>query len=316
MRLQKKILLTSICLATFATTNLYATTVAEATKLTSQEKYDNKKMLISNLDLLFPYPTKITVGSVSQDKSGSLVATDIMIISSDPKNPNISINKATFEGLKAGQTVKNDFHIKIEGLSIANLATAVANSNVVSSNTDPKDLANNQGLFAILMNSIGQALYNLDINYNYNYNNSTIDFVLNSTIDKKTFIKTNAKLKDIDLSGTSVDMDFLAALMTKCMNSKIQNLSFDANFSEVLKEITDKYLGKEYKQNPILDFNGELGKKSGELVLNFDGKLGVNNYGKYNIIIDGIDLNDSTINQIIDGASKALDNAYVKSNTR
>ncbi|MEY8702380.1 hypothetical protein AB4F11_05135, partial [Francisella philomiragia] len=294
MRLQKKILLTSLCLATLATTNLYATTATEATKLTSQEKYDNKEMLISNLDSLFPYPTKITVGSVSQDKNGSLVATDIMIISTDPKNPNISINKASFEGLKAGQTVKNDFHIKIEGLSIANLATAVANSNVVSSNADPKDLANNQGIFAILMNSIGQALYNLDINYNYN--NSTIDFVLNSTIDKKTFIKTNAKLKGIDLSGTSVDMDFLAALMTECMNSKIQNLSFDANFSEVLKEITNKYLGKEYKQDPVLDFNGELGKKSGELVLNFDGKLGANNYGKYNIIIDGIDLNDSTLN--------------------
>ncbi|KFJ42190.1 hypothetical protein IBE48_06820 [Francisella philomiragia] len=313
MRLQKKILLTSLCLATFATTNLYATTATEATKLTSQEKYDNKEMLISNLDSLFPYPTKITVGSVSQDKSGSLVATDIMIISNDPKNPNISINKATFAGLKAGQTVKNDFNIKIEGLSVANLATAVANSNVVSSNTDPKDLANNQGLFAIMMNTVGQAIYNLDINYDYS--NSTISFALNSTISKKTFIKTNAKLKDIDLSGTSVDMDFLAALMTECMNSKIQNLSFDANFSEVLKEITDKYLGKEYKQDPILDFNGELGKKSGELTLNFDGKLGANNYGKYNIVIDGVDLNDSTINQIIDGTSKALDNAYVKSNT-
>lgn len=183
MRLQKKILLTSLCLATFATTNLYATTATGATKLTSQEKYDNKEMLISNLDSLFPYPTKITVGSVSQDKSGSLVATDIMIISNDPKNPNISINKATFAGLKAGQTVKNNFNIKIEGLSVANLATAVANSNVVSSNTDPKDLANNQGLFAIMMNTVGQAIYNLDINYDYT--NSTISFALNSTIGKK-----------------------------------------------------------------------------------------------------------------------------------
>ncbi|QWU98855.1 hypothetical protein [Francisella salimarina] len=313
MRLQKKILLTSLCMATFIATNLYAATDAQVSKLTSQEKFDNKEMLISNLDSLFAYQTKITVGNVSQDKNGNLVATDIWIISSDSKNPNISINKAIFEGLKAGETVKNSFHIKIEGLSVANLATAVANSNVVSSKTDPKDLANNQGPFAIIMNDVGQGIYNLDINYDYD--ESTINFVLNSTIGKKTFIKADAKLKDIDLSGTEVDMDFLASLVTECMNSKIQNLSFDANFSEVLKEVTSKYLGKKYKQDPVLDINGKLGNKPGELVLNLDGKLGTNNYGKYNIVIEGIDLDSGSINEIIDGTGKALDNAYVQSNT-
>ncbi|WP_150464555.1 hypothetical protein [Francisella sp. XLW-1] len=313
MRLQKKILLTSLCMATFIATNLYAATDAQVSKLTSQEKFDNKEMLISNLDSLFAYQTKITVGNVSQDKNGNLVATDIWIISSDSKNPNISINRAIFEGLKAGETVKNSFHIKIEGLSVANLATAVANSNVVSSKTDPKDLANNQGPFAIIMNDVGQGIYNLDINYDYD--ESTINFVLNSTIGKKTFIKADAKLKDIDLSGTEVDMDFLASLVTECMNSKIQNLSFDANFSEVLKEVTSKYLGKKYKQDPVLDINGKLGNKPGELVLNLDGKLGTNNYGKYNIVIEGIDLDSGSINEIIDGTGKALDNAYVQSNT-
>lgn len=313
MRLQKKILLTSLCMATFIATNLYAATDAQVSKLTSQEKFDNKEMLISNLDSLFAYQTKITVGNVSQDKNGNLVATDIWIISSDSKNPNISINKAIFEGLKAGESVKNSFHIKIEGLSVANLATAVANSNVVSSKTDPKDLANNQGPFAIIMNDVGQGIYNLDINYDYD--ESTINFVLNSTIGKKTFIKADAKLKDIDLSGTKVDMDFLASLVTECMNSKIQNLSFDANFSEVLKEVTSKYLGKKYKQDPVLDINGKLGNKPGELVLNLDGKLGTNNYGKYNIVIEGIDIDSGSINEIIDGTGKALDNAYVQSNT-
>ncbi|AEI35880.1 hypothetical protein [Francisella salina] len=313
MRLQKKILLTSLCMATFIATNLYAATDAQVSKLTSQEKFDNKEMLISNLDSLFAYQTKITVGNVSQDKNGNLVATDIWIISSDSKNPNISINKAIFEGLKAGEAVKNSFHIKIEGLSVANLATAVANSNVVSSKTDPKDLADNQGPFAIIMNDVGQGIYNLDINYDYD--ESTINFVLNSTIGKKTFIKADAKLKDIDLSGTEVDMDFLASLVTECMNSKIQNLSFDANFSEVLKEVTSKYLGKKYKQDPVLDINGKLGNKPGELVLNLDGKLGTNNYGKYNIVIEGIDLDSGSINEIIDGTGKALDNAYVQSNT-
>ncbi|QEO57358.1 hypothetical protein [Francisella marina] len=313
MRLQKKILLTSLCMATFIATNLYAATDAQVSKLTSQEKFDNKEMLISNLDSLFAYQTKITVGNVSQDKNGNLVATDIWIISSDSKNPNISINKAIFEGLKAGETVKNSFHIKIEGLSVANLATAVANSNVVSSKTDPKDLANNQGPFAIIMNDVGQGIYNLDINYDYD--ESTINFVLNSTIGKKTFIKADAKLKDIDLSGTEVDMDFLASLVTECMNSKIQNLSFDANFSEVLKEVTSKYLGKKYKQDPVLDINGKLGNKPGELVLNLDGKLGTNNYGKYNIVIEGIDLDSASINEIVDGTGKALDNAYVQSNS-
>ncbi|MEY8765736.1 MULTISPECIES: hypothetical protein [Francisella] len=313
MRLQKKILLTSLCMTTFIATNLYAATDAQVSKLTSQEKFDNKEMLISNLDSLFAYQTKITVGNVSQDKNGNLVATDIWIISSDSKNPNISINKAIFEGLKAGEAVKNSFHIKIEGLSVANLATAVANSNVVSSKTDPKDLADNQGPFAIIMNDVGQGIYNLDINYDYD--ESTINFVLNSTIGKKTFIKADAKLKDIDLSGTEVDMDFLASLVTECMNSKIQNLSFDANFSEVLKEVTSKYLGKKYKQDPVLDINGKLGNKPGELVLNLDGKLGTNNYGKYNIVIEGIDLDSGSINEIIDGTGKALDNAYVQSNT-
>ena len=50
-------------------------------------------MLKSNLDSLFPYQTQITIGEINQDDKGSVVASDILIMSSDSKNPNLTINK-------------------------------------------------------------------------------------------------------------------------------------------------------------------------------------------------------------------------------
>ena len=313
MRLQKKFLLTSICTATLATVNLYAAPTTNTQQLSSQQQDNIKSMLKSNLDSLFPYQTQITIGEINQDDKGNVVASDILIMSSDSKNPNLTINKIIFKGLYANQAIKNNFTIKVEGLSIANLAAAVANSNLVSGEVDPKQLAENQGLFSIAMTSLGQAIYNLEINYNYN--NSTINYSLDSKINNKPLLKASAKLKDIDLPNTNVNTDFLATLLSESMDAKIKAVEFDANFLEVLKDITNKYLGKDYKRTPILDINTKLGKNPGQLMLKVDGKLGSQNYAKYNIVINGVNLANTTINDIVAGSSNALDNAYIQSNT-
>ena len=112
------------------------------------------------------------------------------------------------------------------------------------------------------MNTIGKGVYNLDIDYDHS--DSTLKFDLNSTVNKKPFVKEDFELTSFDLSDTTFDNDFLASLKNKGMSSKIKDLDFDANFTEVLKEITLQYLGKDYKQTPNLDINGSLGKKSGE----------------------------------------------------
>ncbi|MBK2242687.1 hypothetical protein [Francisella tularensis] len=314
MRLRKIFLLTSICTATLATVNLYATpTTTNIQQLSSQQQDRIRSMLKSNLDSLFPYQTQITIGKIDQDNKGTVVASNILIMSNDSENPNLTINKLIFKGLHANQAINNNFTIKVEGLSIANLAAAVANSNLVSSEVDPKQLADNQGLFSIAMNSLGQTIYNLEINYNYN--NSTIDYSLDSTINNKPLLKAAAQLTDIDLSNTNVNTDFLATLLNESMSAKIKTLEFDANFSEVLRDITNKYLGKDYKQTPILNIKAQLGKNPDQLMLNVDGKLGSQNYAKYNIIINGINLASSTINDIVAGSSNALDNAYIQSST-
>ncbi|MDE4974377.1 hypothetical protein NAI33_12480, partial [Francisella tularensis subsp. holarctica] len=72
------------------------------------------------------------------------------------------------------------------------------------------------------------------------------------------------------------------------MSAKIKTLEFDANFSEVLRQITNKYLGKDYKQTPILNIKAQLGQNPDQLMLNVDGKLGSQNYDTYHIIINGI----------------------------
>ncbi|APC91161.1 MULTISPECIES: hypothetical protein [Francisella] len=312
MSLQKIFLLTSICTATFATVNLYAAPTTNTQQLSVQQQDNIKSMLKSNLDSLFPYQTQITIGKISQDDKGNVVASNILIMSSDSKNPNLTINKLIFKGLYANGFKEKIVNIKVEGLSIANLAAAVANSNLVSAEVDPKQLADNQGLFSIALNSLGQAIYNLEINYNYD--NSTINYSLDSKLNNKPLLKVDAQLKDIDLANVDVT-DFLATLLGDSMNAKIKTLEFDANFSEVLRDITNKYLGKDYKQTPILDINAKLGKTPGQLMLNVDGKLGSQNYVKYNIVINGINLASATINDIVAGSSNALDNAYIQSNT-
>lgn len=313
MKLNKLFLLISICTATLATTNIYAASTAPVQQLTNQDKYNIKSMVISNLDSLFPFQTQISVQKIAQDAQGNIVASDILIMSGGTKNPNISINKLTLEGLDVNKVVNDDFKIKVEGLSVTNLASSVANSNVVSAKVNPKEIAGNQGLFAITMNTISQGIYNFE--FDYDYSDSTLKFKLDSSINKKPFLKENFELTDFDISGTVVDADFLAVLKTKVMASKVKNLDFDADFSEVIKDITTQYLGKDFKQTPVLDINGSLGKTPGKLKLDIDGKLGSKSYVKYNIAVADIDLENATVKDILDGSAKMLNNAYVQENT-
>ena len=55
MSFKKIFLVTSICTATLATTNLYAAAVAAAHKTTIQDSSIIKSTIISNLDSLFPF---------------------------------------------------------------------------------------------------------------------------------------------------------------------------------------------------------------------------------------------------------------------
>ncbi|AIT10056.1 hypothetical protein LO80_08780 [Candidatus Francisella endociliophora] len=314
MKLKKILLLTSVCTATLATTNLYAAgTTAPIHQLTSQEKYDVKNLIISNLDSLFPYQTQISVGKINQDSNGNIVASDILIMSGGTKNPNISINKLTLDGLKVNESVSDDFSINVEGLSVTNLASSVANSNVVSAKMDPKELANNKGFFAAVMNTLGQGLYNFQ--FKYDYSNSKLKFELDSTVNKKPFISEDFELTDTALSGTEVNGDFLANLERKALDSKIKEFEFDANFSEVLKEITTQYFGKGYKQTPDVDLKGNFGKQPGKFVLDLDAKLGSQSYLKYNISMAGIDLENASVKDVIYGSKNVLKNAYVEQNT-
>ncbi|ASG68075.1 hypothetical protein fh0823_04970 [Francisella halioticida] len=313
MSLKKIFLITSVCAATLATTNLYATAIVPSHKTTTQDSSFIKNTIISNLDSLFPFQTHVTVGKVDKNSNGDITASDILIVSNGNKNPNVSIDKLVVKGLKVNQKINNDVSIKVEGLKVTNLASAVANSNAVSAKVDSKKLSGDNNLYKIAMNAIGKSVYNFEIEYDHS--DSILKFELDSTINKKTFFKEDFELTNFDLSDTTFDNDFLASLKNKVMSSKIKNLNFDANFSEVLKETTLQYLGKDYKQTPNLDINGSLGKSSGEFELNVDGSLGSQSHVKYNLVADGIDLENTQMKDIINGSNVFWKNAYIQTNT-
>ena len=313
MSFKKIFLVTSICAATLATTNLYAAAVVPSHKTTTQDSSVIKNTIISNLDSLFPFQTHITVGKVDKDSNGDITASDVLIVSSGDKNPNVSIDKLVIKGLKVNQKINDDVSIKIEGLKVTNLASSVASSNAVSAKVNPKKLSGDDNLYKIAMNTIGKGVYNLEIDYDHS--DSTLKFDLDSTVNKKPFVKEDFELTSFDLSDTAFDNDFLASLKNKVMSSKIKDLDFDANFTEVLKEITLQYLGKDYKQTPNLDINGSLGKKPGELELNVDSNLGSQSHVKYNVVVDGIDLENTKIKDIVNGSNAFLKNAYIQANT-
>lgn len=313
MSFKKVLLVTSICTATFATTNLYAAAAVPSQKTATQDSSLIKNTLISNLDSLFPFQTHVTVGKVDQDSNGDITASDILIVSSGNDNPNVSIDKLEVKGLKANQKITKDVSIKVEGLRITNLASSVANSNAVSANVNSKNLSGDNNLYKIAMDTIGKSVYNFE--FDYDYSDSTLEFSLDSTVNKKPFVKEDFELTNFDLSDTAFDNDFLASLRNKAMTSKIKELEFDVNFSEVLKEITSQYLGKDYKETPNLDINGTLGKTTGEFELNVDGNLGSESHVKYNAVVDGIDLKNTQVKDILNGSNAFLKNAYIQSNT-
>jgi hypothetical protein len=313
MGFKKAFLVTSICTATLATTNLYAAAVTPSHQTTTQDTSVIKNTIVSNLDSLFPFQTNVTVGKVDKDSNGDFTASNILIVSSGKDNPNVSIDKLVVKGLKANQKINDDVSIKVEGLRVTNLAASVASSSAVSANVDPKDLSGDDNLYKIAMNTIGKGVYNFEIDYDHS--DSTLKFDLDSTVNKQAFVKEDFELKGFDLSDTSFDNDFLASLKNKVMSSKIKDLEFDGNFTEVLKEITSEYLGKDYNQTPSLDINGSLGKTPGELEFNVDGNLGSQSHVKYNIVVDGIDLENTPIKDIISGSNDFLKNAYIQTNS-
>lgn len=315
MKLKKILLLASIGVATFYTTNLYAkdTSVNSVQQSTSEGSLKIKSLIISNLDSLFPFQTQITVGKIEKNANGAVVVSDILVMSGGKGKPNISINQIIFNGLDFSGDVDNDFTIDINGLSVTNLATAVASSNIVSASdvVDTKSLANNNGLYSIIMNNLGQSIYNFKLNYSHK--NKTLELDLNSTYSKQKFLQEKVKLVEVNLSNTIVNEDFLADLKNVVTNSKLDHAEFDADFAEMMKQVTTQYLGKDYKKTPDFNIKGSLGKVKGQLNIVVNGKLGDSNYLDSSLIVNDIDLDDS-LKDILENDASALKNAYIQSN--
>ena len=143
MKLKKILLAATVGAAAFSATNLYAENTSPIQQQTKEQNFEIKSLIISNIDSLFPFQTQITIGKVEKNSDGSIVASNILVMSGGKDKPNLSINSIEFTGLDFGGNVDKDFAIKAKGLSITNLATSVASSNVVSTSVDSKSLANN-----------------------------------------------------------------------------------------------------------------------------------------------------------------------------
>jgi hypothetical protein len=312
MKLKKILLVASIGAAAFSATILYAeNTNPTQQQQTKEQNLEIKSLMISNIDSLFPFQTQITIGKVEKNSDGNIVASNILVMSGGKDKPNLSINSMEFTGLDFGGNVDKDFTIKTKGLSITNLATSIASSNVVSASVDSKSLANNEGLYSVIMNSFSQSLY--DFTLEYNYQNETLELDVDATYSKKKFLDEKVKLSDVKLAGNAIDEDFLAGFKNIILNSKLVQAEFDANFTEMMKQVTTQYLGKDYKNIPSLNIKGNLGKVKGQLNLDVNGKLGNNNHLNYDLAVADIDL-DHSIEDIIENDADALKNAYIKSN--
>ena len=311
MKLKKILLVASVGVVTFSTTNIYAENTNPMQQQSKEQNSEIKSLIITNIDSLFPFQTQITVGKVEKNSDGSVVASNIFVMSGGKDKPNLSINAMTFTGLNFGGSVNKDFSIKVTGLSITNLAASVASSNVVSASVDSKTFADNKGLYNVIMNSFSQSLY--DFTLEYNYQDETLELDVDATYNKKKFLDEKVKLSDVGLAGNAVDEDFLAGLKSVILNSKLVQVEFDASFTEMIKQITIKYLGKDYKSTPNLEMKGSLGKVKGQLKLDVKGKLGNKNHLNVDLVIADIGL-DHSIHDIIENDANAFKNAYIKSN--
>ncbi|QIV94222.1 hypothetical protein [Allofrancisella frigidaquae] len=312
MKLKKIFLLTSVCIITLGAVGLYATDINNGTQIQySSSEYKNiEKIVIDNIDSLFPYQTQITVGDIKRGSDGQIIIEDVLVISGD-KNPNLSINEIITKDLNFGKNVTHDYVIKVKGLSITNLATSVANSNVVSAQTDPKNLVENKGLFSVIMNNLGQSIYDLEMVYN-NYE-KTLDLKLDSTNNKKEFIQSEVELDDIDLSNIVVDSDFLASVEDAVQQASLKELEFDMNLSELIRAVSVQYLGKDYDKKVTFETKGALSEKKGQFSLNVNGKLDSSNYINFGLVIDGINLADIKLKDFSTNYEHLLENAYITS---
>lgn len=311
MNFKKILLAASVGITTFSTTNLYAESKAVPSQLTSAENYQLKSVLVANLDSLFPYPVQVTVGSINKDSNGMIIAKDVLLMSADEKNPNISINKVELDGLKVGSEVTKGFSIKVSGLSVSNLATTVASTNIVSGKVDTKSLAENKGFYSIFMNNLGQSIADFTINYNSSSDSLAVSF--DSTYAKQKLAQGRIELSGIDLSDTKVDDDFLASIQNLIPNTTFKDAEFDADFTPLLKEVTVEYLGKSFKKTPALQIKASMGAIKGELKLDIAGKLGSDNHFNYNAVVDGINYSDSKLKELLENKNQVLDNAYIAS---
>ena len=311
MKLKKILLVASVGAATFSATNLYAENTNPTQQQSKEQNFEIKNLIIANIDSLFPFQTQITVGKVEKNSDGSIVASNILVISGGKDKPNLSINTMIFTGLDFGGKVDKDFAIKVKGLSVTNLAASVANSNVVSAGVDSKSLANNEGLYSVIMNSFSQSLY--DFTLEYNYQDETLELDVDASYGKQKFLDEKVELSDVKLAGNAVNEDFLASFKGVILSSKLVQAEFDANFTEMMKQITKQYLGKDYKNTPSLEMKGSLGKVKGQLSIDVNGKFGDNNHLNFDLVIADIDL-DHTLDDIIKNDADALKNAYIKSN--
>ena len=311
MKLKKIFLVASVGAATFSATNLYAENTNPTQQQSNEQDLEAKNLIISNIDSLFPFQTQITIGNVEKKSDGTVVASNLLVMSGGKDKPNLSINTMTFTGLDFGGKVDKDFTVDVQGLSVTNLATSVANSNVVGANVDAKSLANNDGLYSIVMNSFSQSLYNFTLKYSYQKESLELD--TNATYEKKKFLDETVNLSDVKLAGSAVDNDFLAGFKSIILNSKLTDAEFDADFTKIMKQATTQYLGKNYKNTPSLEMKGSLGKVKGQLSLNANGSFGDKNNLNFDLVVADIDL-DNSIEDIIENDAEALKNAYIKSN--
>ena len=314
MKLRKQVMLSIGFVASIAAAGSYA--YANPSNNSSNSGTINsqyEKLIQSNIDSLFPFPTQISSGKFIKMHNGDFVLNNIYVKSIWKSNPNIFISKMTLHGLVVDNSSSNNFEIKIQGLKLLNAEKAVAHTNVVSARISPKNLMKKYPLFGSVMADVGKSSYNLDVSYDNS--NEQIHIKLNSTNNGAKFITADVLLKDADMSHVEFDHDFFASLSRVIENSKIKSGSFDADISKVTQQIIDKYLSKENSMSPSIQIKGEYSDSTNQLELSAKSKLGDKSHLDYTINVDGTSISDTSLEDIVNQKTDIFKNAYVISNS-
>ncbi|MFC4892087.1 hypothetical protein ACFPDQ_03380 [Pseudofrancisella aestuarii] len=271
---------------------------------------DVKDLIAGDISSLLSYQNQVTVGNVKVDDSGNISASNLLIISKDKQKLNMSINQLEIQGLDANGTVDGDFKADIEGLSITNLPTAVAESGIVPA--DDKDeaiagAANNDDLNGTLLNILGEGIYNISIKYDYDKKHLSLD--INSTNNKHKFISAKIDFDNVDLYGAKVK-DLGNELPKAISESNLGNFKITADFSDVIKRSTEQLLGK-YKNYPTFVFNASFDKDSRDLKIYANGKLAGKDFLKYDFLAKDVNLPDISVKEIPDDYVDVLKVAYI-----